>query len=132
MHPCVASLHYITSLLGWWFILKSTDTNSIGSKVVKKVNLITAQKVSIFGVILVCIFPHSDWIRRDTEHLSVFSPNVGKCGPEYLQKWTLFMYLICKLSAQNQNFTDIYVKLRNQLRKKWVLKHIEEVRFLEK
>ena len=28
------------------------------------------------------IFPHSDWIRRDTEHLSVFSPNTGKYGPE--------------------------------------------------
>ena len=27
-----------------------------------------------------CIFPHSDWIWRDTECLSVFSPNAGKCG----------------------------------------------------
>ena len=27
---------------------------------------------------LVSIFPHSDWIRRDT----VFSPNAGKYGPE--------------------------------------------------
>ena len=31
------------------------------------------------------IFPHSDWIRRDTdygvsEYLSLFSPNAGKCG----------------------------------------------------
>ena len=31
---------------------------------------------------LAYIFPHSDWIRRDTEHLSVFSPNTGKYGPE--------------------------------------------------
>ena len=31
---------------------------------------------------LVCIFSHSDWIRRDTEHLSVFSPNAGKYGAE--------------------------------------------------
>ena len=30
---------------------------------------------------LVCIFPHSDWIRRDT-YLSVFSPNAGKYGLE--------------------------------------------------
>ena len=29
-------------------------------------------------VILVRIFPHSDWIGRDTSHLSVFSPNAGK------------------------------------------------------
>ena len=45
-------------------------------------NLSTAQKVSVFGVILVRIFPHSDWIRRDTEYLSVFGPNAEKCGPE--------------------------------------------------
>ena len=31
---------------------------------------------------LVCIFPHSDWIWRGTEYLSVFSPNAGKYGPE--------------------------------------------------
>ena len=36
------------------------------------------------------VFPHSHWIRRDTEYLSVFSPNAGKCeknadqnNPEY-------------------------------------------------
>ena len=28
------------------------------------------------------IFSHSDWIRRDTSYLSVFSPNVGRYGPE--------------------------------------------------
>ena len=32
--------------------------------------------------VLVRIFPHSDWIRRVTEYLSVFSPNAGKYGPE--------------------------------------------------
>ena len=31
---------------------------------------------------LVRIFPHSDRIRRDTDYLSVFSPNAGKYGPE--------------------------------------------------
>ena len=31
---------------------------------------------------LVRIFPHSDWIRRDTPYLSVFSPNVAKYGPK--------------------------------------------------
>ena len=42
---------------------------------------------------LVRIFPHSDWIRRDTKHtsyLSVLSPNVGKYGPEKTPIWTLF------------------------------------------
>ena len=31
---------------------------------------------------LVRIFLHSDWIRRDTPYLSVFSPNVGKYEPQ--------------------------------------------------
>ena len=31
---------------------------------------------------LVRIFPHSEWIWRDTSYLSVFSPNSGKHGPE--------------------------------------------------
>ena len=31
---------------------------------------------------LVRIFPHSDWSRRDTEYLSIFSPSAGKYGPE--------------------------------------------------
>ena len=43
---------------------------------------ITAWKVSVFGVILVRIFPHLDWIRRDTEYLPVFSSNEGKCKLE--------------------------------------------------
>ena len=41
-----------------------------------------AWKVPIFGVILVRIFPHSDWIRRGTCYLSIFSLNAGKYGPE--------------------------------------------------
>ena len=31
---------------------------------------------------LVRIFPHSDWIRRETEYLSVLSTNAGKYEPE--------------------------------------------------
>ena len=41
--------------------------------------------MSVFRVILVRIFPHSDWIRGDTKYLSVFSSNAGKCGPKYLR-----------------------------------------------
>ena len=31
---------------------------------------------------MVRISPHLDWIRRDTQYLSIFSPNAGKYGPE--------------------------------------------------
>ena len=61
----------------------------------------TAWRVSVFEVILVRIFPHLDWIGRDTPYLSVFSPNARKCGPEQLQirtfftqwKWTIKLWL---------------------------------------
>ena len=36
------------------------------------------------------IFWHLDWIRRDTPHVSEFSPNAGKYGPEKLRIRTLF------------------------------------------
>ena len=36
-------------------------------------------------------FPHSDWIRRDTPYLSLFSLNAGKSGPEQLRIRTFSM-----------------------------------------
>ena len=45
----------------------------------------TAWKVSVFGVFLVRVSLHLDWIRRDTQYISVFSPNAGKYGPEKLR-----------------------------------------------
>ena len=42
----------------------------------------TVRKVSVFGVILVCIFSRSDLIPRDTPFLSELNPNAGKYGPE--------------------------------------------------
>ena len=45
-------------------------------------SLVTAWNGSVFRIILVRIFPHSNWKLRDTEYLSVFSPYAGKCGPE--------------------------------------------------
>ena len=41
---------------------------------------------------LVRIFPHSDWIRRGTPYISVFSSNAGKYEPEYLRIWTLSIH----------------------------------------
>ena len=49
-----------------------------------------AWKKSVFWVFLVRIFQQSDWIRRDTPYLFVFSPNAGKYGPEKLQIPPLF------------------------------------------
>ena len=45
-------------------------------------NFHTAWIVSVFGIFLVRIFPHSDWIWKDSPYLSIFSPNAGNKGPE--------------------------------------------------
>ena len=44
---------------------------------------------------LVCIFLHSDWIRRDTKYLSVFSPNARKYGPENTPYLNTFHTVLC-------------------------------------
>ena len=46
----------------------------------------TAWKVSVFGVFLIRIFPHSEIYSVNPS----FSPNPGKCGPEKRRTWTLF------------------------------------------
>ena len=48
-----------------------------------------AWKMSVFGVFHVLFFRHSDWIRRDTQYLSIFSQNVVKYRPENLRMRTL-------------------------------------------
>ena len=61
--------------------------------------IFTAWKVSIFGGFLVCSYPHSDWIRRDTAYLSVFSPNAGKYRPEKLRMRTFFIHWLNHLCS---------------------------------
>ena len=53
----------------------------------------TAWKVSKYGVFLVRFFPYSDWIRRNTPYLLVFSLNAGKYGPDKLRIRTVFTQL---------------------------------------
>ena len=63
--------------------------------------------MSVFGVFLVRIFPHSDW-RKDTEYLSVFSSNAGKYGPEKYLKRTLSMQCMAILT---NTFLVFYILL---------------------
>ena len=51
----------------------------------------------VFGVILVCIFPHSDWIWKDTLYLSVFSLNARKYGTLFTQCMTWRMKLCSEI-----------------------------------
>ena len=60
---------------------------------------ITAWKVSVFGVFLFGIFPHSDWIRRDTPYFFIFNPNAGIYG-QIRKTQTLFKQCISELSLR--------------------------------
>ena len=64
---------------------------------------LTAWKVSIFRVMT--IFSHSDWTRRDTPYLSVFSPNAGKYGPEQLRIQALFTQCLANFFQENDEIT---------------------------
>ena len=69
----------------------------------------TAWKLSVFGVILVRIFPHSEWIRRDTEYLRMWE-NLDQNNSEYRHllrsdrdAWTLALSWRRSLSYRNQS-----------------------------
>ena len=82
----------------------------------------TAWKV--FRVNLVCIFPHSDRIRRDTPYLSVFSPNVDQNNSEYghfLQSVMLNENLIYDKPTKIIVFTSLQKLLVTTVEKKSVL-----------
>ena len=60
----------------WWLLLKVSSFQFLSisgqSEYVNEM-LLTAWKVSVFGDFLVCIFPHSDWIRtRKTPNTDTF------------------------------------------------------------
>ena len=65
----------------------------------------------VFGVFLFRIFPHSDWIRRDTPYLFVFSINMRKYGPEklwirtFFRQWVFFVTVL--IIQSNLSVADI-------------------------
>ena len=69
------------------FIYRSSNKFQISKVVITTCE--SLRKSSVYGVFLVRIFPHSDWIRRFTE-ISIFSPNAGKRGPDKLRIRTFF------------------------------------------
>ena len=71
--------------------------------------------MSVFGVFIVHIFLHLDWIRRDTLYLSVFSPNAAKYGPEKLQIRTLFTQCILIINFRRSIRVNTQIKLSENL-----------------
>ena len=68
-----------------------------------KILQILREKCPNMELFLVRIFPHSDWIRRDTSYLSVFSPNAGKYGPEI----TSYLDTFYGVKLQTMIFNDL-------------------------
>ena len=65
--------------------------------------IVITWKGFVFGDFLVHIFPHSDWLMRDTEYLSAFSPKAGKYAKERLRIRTLFTQCV-KSWNYNMNY----------------------------
>ena len=117
------SLFYVTSLL--LQPLKASENLCFIFSGGKEIAL---REVFISGVFLFRTFFHLDWIRKDTEHLSVFSPNAGKYGPEKLEIRILFTQ--CRKVARN-GLTALYLgkylscyvdrlQMRTRRRKIWI------------
>ena len=85
------------------------------------VSISLRKKFFVFGVFLFHIFSHSDWIRRDTLYLSVFSPNAEKYGPEKLRIGTFFMQCITNIKTNNRKeICTSYRKACNITNTLWV------------
>ena len=64
------------------------------------------KSVQIRSFFLVRIFPHSDWIRKDTLYLSVFGLNAGKTDQKKLRIWTLFTQWWSMFSEKGSKFSN--------------------------
>ena len=71
------------------FVNQKPDKQSLLSSNSRS-NIALREKCPNTELILVGIVPHSDWIRRDTPCLFVFSPNAGKYGPELIPYFGTF------------------------------------------
>ena len=59
------------------------SAGSCSDNLKKKLKMNTMWKVSVFRVFLVRIFPHSDWIRRETEYSVQMRENTNQKNSEY-------------------------------------------------
>ena len=79
----------------------------------------TLRRKSPYLEFLVRIFPHLDWIRRNTEYLSVFSPNARICRPEKTPNTDTFH--IVELSDTKQTKTTASQQYKDTLEPKTLI-----------
>ena len=76
-------IQFMYNVYAFYSIQNVSQNELVYSTCIKHcVRSVRSQKESPFGVYLLRIFPHSDWVRGDTQYLSVFSSNAGKYEPE--------------------------------------------------
>ena len=68
-------------------------------------------KSVLTGSFLVCIFPHSRWIRKLIQEMFVISPNAGKCRPEKLRIPTVFMHWLKYMEVSSCFYAQTLVAL---------------------
>ena len=90
LHHTFIPTIYENYKLVFFLIYDKRKLSNLYESLIWAIERCTAWKVSVFGVILVRIFPHSDWIQRYTLYLSLFSPKARKYEPEWLRIRTLF------------------------------------------
>ena len=71
--------------------------------------------MSKYGFFPVCIFSRSNWIRKDSPYLSVFSPNAGKYRPEKTPYLDTFHAVMFKWIGPQQRTTIRYCKYNAKL-----------------
>ena len=64
-------------------------------------NFLRCGKCSNSEFLMVRVFPHSNWIRKFTEQISVFSRNTGKYGPPKTQNSDTFHCVYSRLFQKN-------------------------------
>ena len=76
-----------------------------------KFQTLSSWKVSVFGVILVSISSHSDWIRRDTPYSARMLENADQITPNTNNFYTVFTatekYHLFKVNNRNTRNTGI-------------------------
>ena len=77
-----------------------------------KLQFCTAWEMSVFGVILFHIFPHSDWIQKDAPYLSVFSPKCGKMWTRITPNTdTFYAVKVCWTISRHYAYKDYHMFL---------------------
>ena len=106
---CISCIWIKTNSWYFWNLIGQTKWNT--SLKIKRATILrwmdtkhwvkTVRIRSSSGLHFSRIFQRSDWIRRDTEYLPVFSPNTEKCGKNADQNYSEYGHI---LRSETLNF----------------------------